>query len=153
MQDRIKRAILTGGLSGLLVAGTLALPSVLPPAVADDEPFQTLLSTAKEIFPKPIKADTFVKPDWTVEDWVATEVIEQVVVRKIGYGRTTFVTIATTATGTYSSDGLESPNIRYPGIVRNSEPSWFRMTVPYEGGRVTITPDSTCIRTQYGKIC
>jgi hypothetical protein len=41
------------------------------------------------------------------------------VVRKIGYGQTRFVTIDTTSSGTYSSDGLASPNIRYPGIFKD----------------------------------
>ena len=37
-------------------------------------------------------------------------------IRKIGFGQTSFVTVETTSSGTYSSDGLASPNIRYPGI-------------------------------------
>jgi len=37
-------------------------------------------------------------------------------VRKIAYGRTTFVNIVTTSSGVYSTDGLTSPNVRYPGI-------------------------------------
>jgi hypothetical protein len=153
MQERIKRAILTGGLSGLLVAGTLALPSVLPPAVADDEPFRTLLKTADEIFPERLSADTFAKPEWTVEDWVSTEIIEQSVVRKVGYGRTTFVTINKTATGTYSSDGLESPHIRYPGIVRNSEVGSFLTIVPFKGGGVIVGNDGSCVVVKYGIYC
>jgi hypothetical protein len=143
--QRFKRAILTGGLTGLLVAGTLALPSVLPPAVADDEPFRTLLKTGDEIFAEPVDADTFVKPEWTVEDWVSTEIIEQTVVRKIAYGRTTFVTINKTATGTYSSDGLRSPNIRYPGIGRNSEGGSFVIIVPAKS--------DGCVAVKYGIYC
>jgi hypothetical protein len=52
----------------------------------------------------------------TYEDGVSTEPVSQASVRKIGYGQTSFVQIATTETGTYSSDGLYSPNFRYPGI-------------------------------------
>jgi hypothetical protein len=49
---------------------------------------------------------------------VSMEPESSAVVRKIGYGQTRFVTINTTSTGTYSSDGLASPNIRYPGIFK-----------------------------------
>ncbi len=37
-------------------------------------------------------------------------------VRKIGYGRVETVEIVTTASGTYSSDGLRSPHVLYPGV-------------------------------------
>jgi hypothetical protein len=37
-------------------------------------------------------------------------------VTKIGYGKKSKVSIVTTATGTYSTDGIRSPNVRYPGI-------------------------------------
>lgn len=50
---------------------------------------------------------------------VSLEPISSSVVRKVGYGRVTEVNIATTATGTYSSDGLASPHVRYPGIEVN----------------------------------
>jgi hypothetical protein len=49
-------------------------------------------------------------------DWVSLEPISQNTVRKIEYGRVSEVNVATTATGTYSSDGMVSPHIRYPGI-------------------------------------
>jgi hypothetical protein len=37
-------------------------------------------------------------------------------IRKIGYGQTSFVSVFATPSGTYSTDGLHSPHIRYPGI-------------------------------------
>lgn len=37
-------------------------------------------------------------------------------VRKVGYGQTSYVTVNKTSTGTYSTDGLASPYVRYPGI-------------------------------------
>lgn len=52
----------------------------------------------------------------TYEDWVATEPDTNSTIRKIGYGRVEYVHVATTATGTYSSDGLASPHISYAGI-------------------------------------
>lgn len=53
----------------------------------------------------------------TTADWVSLDPISSTTVRKIGYGRVTEVSIATTATGTYSSDGMVSPHVRYPGIT------------------------------------
>lgn len=52
----------------------------------------------------------------TYEDGVSTEAMSTDVVRKIGYGRTSFVNISTTSSGTYSSDGMTSPHILYPGV-------------------------------------
>ncbi|WMT87893.1 hypothetical protein NO932_04615 [Pelagibacterium sp. 26DY04] len=49
-------------------------------------------------------------------DQVSLEPISTAVVRKVGYGHVTEVNIATTSTGTYSSDGLASPHVLYPGI-------------------------------------
>lgn len=49
-------------------------------------------------------------------DWVSLTPLSSVTVRKIGYGRAVDVSVATTATGVYSSDGMVSPHIRYPGI-------------------------------------
>lgn len=47
---------------------------------------------------------------------VSLEPISSSVVRKVGYGRVSEVNVARTATGTYSSDGLVSPHVLYPGI-------------------------------------
>lgn len=54
--------------------------------------------------------------DITYEDWVSTEPLSRATVRKVGYGNTSYVEISTTATGTYSSDGLASAHVLYPGI-------------------------------------
>jgi hypothetical protein len=113
-RDRGK-TILAGGLLGLVLAGSLALASMLPPAIADEQPFRTLLSTGDELLPDaPLRP--FFKPHWTIEPSVNTDIVKQVTIRKIGYGRTEFVDIVTTPTGTYSSDAITSPYVRYPGI-------------------------------------
>lgn len=64
------------------------------------------------------------------EDWVSTDPLSSSVVKKIEYGRVSYVTIATTATGTYSSDALLSPHVQYPGIdvtevTPNRHGTWF----------------------------
>lgn len=126
MQER-SRLIIAGGFIGCAAGGMLALPSIMPPAMADDEPVRTLLKTGDEIFRRPLVASDFVKPDeFVYEPWVSTDVVSQRTVRKIAFGETTFVTIATTPTGTYSSDGLASPHIRYPGIHPNPEYAAWR---------------------------
>ena len=50
------------------------------------------------------------------EDWVSTEPLSTASVKKIEGGKVTYVTITTTATGVYSSDGLTSRHVQYPGI-------------------------------------
>ena len=147
------RSILTGGLIGFLVAGTLALPSILPPAMADEQPFRTLLGSADSLFPKKIAAEDFVKPEFSVEPWVSTEVVKRSTVQKIGYGRTETVTIAETPTGTYSSDGLASAHFRYPGIVKNSKVGPSFTMVPFKGGFIVTGKGGTCVAVRYGIYC
>lgn len=55
-------------------------------------------------------------------DTVSLEPVSTSVVRKIGYGVVSSVNIATTSTGTYSSDGLVSNNVHYPGITVEEQP-------------------------------
>ena len=70
--------------------------------------------------------------------WISEEIESQTTVKKIGYGRTTYVSIMKTPSGTYSSDGLASPHFRYPGITRNSETSSFVVIVPNGGDSVIV---------------
>ncbi|WP_338607521.1 hypothetical protein V6617_13705 [Pelagibacterium nitratireducens] len=49
-------------------------------------------------------------------DSVSLEPTSSAIVRKVGYGHVRDVNIATTTSGTYSSDGLVSPHVLYPGI-------------------------------------
>lgn len=49
-------------------------------------------------------------------DWVSTDPLSTARVKKIEAGRVSYVDITTTATGTYSTDGLTSPHVNYPGI-------------------------------------
>ena len=143
MQDR-NRSIAIGAVVGFLAAGIFALPSLLPPALADEEPMATLLKSSDDIFRKPVDGEDFVKPDWTIEPWVATEPLRETTVRKIGYGRTEFVSIVTTATGTYSSDGLASPNVLYPGITRTATSGSFAVHIRHPGGGTVVRNGSIC---------
>jgi hypothetical protein len=115
----------------------------------------------------------------TYEDGVSTEPVSQASVRKIGYGQTSFVQIATTATGTYSSEGLYSPNFRYPGIHVKEVPDpdrhwhgafsfwtagigWVSMPmalgssvvhVRTRGSRLVINNGTTCVFTKTYSTC
>lgn len=62
----------------------------------------------------------------TTEDYVDLEPISSATVKKISAGRVFNVNIATTSTGTYSTDGMQSRNVLYPGIhVEEITPSRF----------------------------
>lgn len=56
--------------------------------------------------------------DYVVDyaDWVSTDPLSRSTVKKIEGGRVTYVDITTTATGTYSTDGLTSKHVLYPGV-------------------------------------
>ena len=49
-------------------------------------------------------------------DWVSTDPLSSTTVKKIEAGRVSHVSITSTATGTYSTDGLTSKHVLYPGI-------------------------------------
>lgn len=49
-------------------------------------------------------------------DWVSTDPLSTATVKKIEGGKVSYVSITTTATGTYSTDGLTSRHVQYPGI-------------------------------------
>ena len=170
-----RRTMLIGGFIGMLVAGTFALPSVLPPAMADEEPIRTLLKSADEIFPEDIQGSDFFKPTWTIEDYVSTDILSEQVVRKIEFGRTTFVRVVTTASGTYSSDALNSPYIKYPGIHDTRDTadaasfigawdgrSWtilrgfgansFTNIVPFDGGTTLTHEGGVCVFLKDGNV-
>lgn len=122
------RMLASGGavaaLAGLLFAGLYALPQ----AIADDQILDTLTGTAIEALPPPFDADSLVKFEGrdyavTYSEDVSMDVESRSTIRKIAYGRTSFVEVTTTSSGTYSSEALFSPHVRYPGVyitpVRN----------------------------------
>ncbi len=47
---------------------------------------------------------------------ISGTVLSNSVVRKISYGKESLVSIVTTPTGTYSTDGFASSHVRYPGV-------------------------------------
>lgn len=167
MSDHL-RFIIGGSIIGLLAAGMLAIPSLLPPALADEEPTETLLGTKEKLWPPRFDTDNLVKYDFTLEPSLVTEVVSTRTVRKIGYGKTAFVKIITTPSGVYSTDGLASPHIRYPGIHKELKRSpWGRIALwsggsgwmafeeinagsfvsitPFKGGQLVTTEEGNCV--------
>lgn len=170
------RYITGSSIVGLLAAGMLAVPNLLPPALADEEPAKTLLSTSDELWPPRFDTDNLVKYDLTIEPSVSTDVVKTRTVRKIGYGRTEFVEIVTTPTGTYSSDGLASPHIRYPGIHKELKRTFrghialwsggdgwvafkeidagsFVSITPFEGGQLVTSDEGNCVFVENAAYC
>lgn len=115
MQSKWKYIAL-GALIGTAVSVTLAWPTLIPKAIADEVPMKVLTATKDELIELIGGKTEFFKPRWSVEDSVSTEVLSSSTIRKIEGGRTSFVQVARTATGVYSSDGLTSGHVRYPGI-------------------------------------
>jgi hypothetical protein len=99
----------------IAVAGTVATPAVFPQVFAN-EPQHQLLRTVKDMFPPPFDPRKLRKYDVVFADSVSTEALSTRTVNKVSFGQKSTVTIVTTATGTYSSDALTSPYVRYPGI-------------------------------------
>lgn len=104
----------------------------------------------------------------TYDDWVSTDPVSTVTVKKIEGGRLSYVTVTKTATGTYSNDGIASPNVQYPGINERdnalnqfsfsswSNGHWNRMRTYNGNSYVSVTTykthrgqtrTSTCIST------
>ncbi|HHG89221.1 MAG TPA: hypothetical protein ENJ90_01905 [Devosia sp.] len=48
---------------------------------------------------------------------VSSEVLSSALVQKIAFGKESWVSIATTTSGTYSTDALASNNVLYPGVT------------------------------------
>lgn len=113
------RTYTLGTIAGAVIVGGLVGVLRLPPAIADE-----LDTTLAEILPPAgtsIDPDSLVKFDdrdyaVTYEDWVDTNALSRVTVRKIAFGRQSVVTVTSTDSATFSSEAMFSPNIRYPGV-------------------------------------
>lgn len=99
-----------GAASGLALAQFDAGPTLA--AVADHYPFTAgkaldtrLLHLGRRYFAIATTPDISFAADSTS------------IVRKIGYGETSYVTVATTASGVYSSDGFADRHVNYPGVL------------------------------------
>jgi hypothetical protein len=136
MDDPI-RVLALGGFFGTMIAWSIIAPGHMS-AVAE-EPVKAVASVISDLFPESVDPKMFRKYDITFDDGVSTEVSRTRVVKKIAGGRTSDVTIVTTPSGTYSTDGLLSPNVQYPGIEKKlkswSGSYWHFSSRSHGGGR------------------
>jgi hypothetical protein len=117
------RHLLLGMTLGAVCATAIAAigPGMVIEAFADESPVGI----------DPASLVRFEDRDYNVDydDWVATDPLSTVRVKKVEAGRVSYVTITTTATGTYSTDAMFSRHVQYPGIsVEQIEPSRNRFS-------------------------
>ena len=161
--SELLRLVAAGTAIGTVAA--LVLPAMLPSAQAVEEPLQLLSSTVEEILLPPVDVADLVKRDVAIEPQIATEVLRSTRIKKIGFGRVEYVDIVETASGTYSTDAVESAHVRYPGIHSRggtdaialtawSTDGWellrpvaagsFVLLAPFRNGAVLLTDQGSC---------
>jgi hypothetical protein len=73
--------------------------------------------------------------DVQYEDWVDTKPTAKSRIKKVEFGRVSYVDITTTASGTYSTDAMFSNHVQYPGITVNEVPSEHSLGFSVLGAR------------------
>ena len=117
----------------------MTLGAVCATALAAIGPGQVFQAIADEL-PAGFDTDKLVKfgdreYEVSYADWVSTDPLSTATVMKIEAGKVSYVQISTTATGTYSTDGLTSKHVRYPGIeVREVKPDGYKFAY-WQSGR------------------
>ena len=110
------RVLAYGAFFGSMVAWSVVAPERMS-AVAE-EPVKAATAAIDTLFPPSVDPNIFRKYDLVFDESISTDVKRTQIVTKIGAGRSTEVTIVTTPSGIYSTDGLLSPHVRYPGIEK-----------------------------------
>ena len=137
MQDKWKFAVI-GALAGTVATFVFAAPSIVPLAWADEQPIRTLQAAKQETLKLFERDLELFKPQWSTEPSVSQDVQSSQVIRKIEAGKTSFVEVVTTSSGVYSSDALDSPHVRYPGIHRDEDRDFDGVAYLSNGGWVGI---------------
>ena len=111
--DRAKQLkLLRISYSRLIVAIALLAFAAL---AATASPAQSIVHADREPLTTLVKFDDRAY-DVRHADWVSMTPLSSSTVKKISFGRQAVVQVNTTSSGTYSSDSLASPYVRYPGI-------------------------------------
>lgn len=174
--DKVRVIALVGGIGGL-TGLALAAPGVLPVATAAvEQPVEVLQSARNDFFPPPtVNTDGLVKWNFTVDPGISLEPTGKNTIKKIAYGRVSYVEVVETTSGVYSSDAVTNPHIRYPGIhveaARSGQSEllvwsghgWavaapftagsFTTVVPFKGGRFIVRDGETCAITKFTAVC
>jgi hypothetical protein len=108
-------------IGGLVAVGGIVAPAVFQASVAAEVNTQQILSPLTASSGSSLDDTHLARFDGDyyaveTEPGVSLAPITEISVKKIGYGRISFVNVATTSSGVYSSEGLFSPHFRYPGI-------------------------------------
>lgn len=127
-----------GALVGTAASAAFALPSLVPVAWADEQPVKTMQGAKQQVLELFDRDADFFKPQWSVEPSLSQDVLSTQVVRKIEAGKTSFVSVVTTPSGVYSSDGLDSPYVRYPGIQPDESREFDAVAYLSNGGWVGL---------------
>jgi hypothetical protein len=111
------RKVLTGMVLGALSAMGVAVigPGTVIGAIADEAPVG--------IDPSSLVKFEGQNYDVQYDDWVDTTPTSKARVKKIEFGRVSYVDITYTGTGTYSTDAMFSGTVQYPGITVTRAPS------------------------------
>lgn len=99
----------------------MTLGAICATGLAAIGPGMVFAAFADEYAPGGVDAASLVKfegRDYTVDydSWIATDPLSTTRIKKVEAGRVSYVTITTTATGTYSTDAMFSNHVQYPGI-------------------------------------
>lgn len=123
------RHMILGMTLGAFCATALAAigPGVIVQAFGDDNVINGI---------DPSRLVRYEERDYVVDydDWVATDPLSTTRVKKVEAGKVSYVTITTTATGTYSTDAMFSPHVQYPGIQVAPAPDDTYNRFSYWGG-------------------
>lgn len=168
--SRLFKAIVTGTLVGGLFVGLMGAAGTMAGTTSPNRVDDLLVSTSRNVtntVSRPVQAvvamaGDLILPDrsavdlvrfsddeWTVtaEPGYSLTPLYTRTVRKIAGGVSTLVRIDTTTSGTYSSEGLVSPFVRYPGI------SVTREADAADPASVAVTQWWTCVYTKSFVIC
>lgn len=120
--EKLIKPVLIGGAAGALFMALFSAAVTMSDVAAEDQPARQIVAAAANVlFPPSAVESQLLKLDdteylVTAEPGYSLTASATSTVRKIGYGESRMVTISTTTSGVYSSDGLVSPHFRYPGI-------------------------------------
>jgi hypothetical protein len=149
------RVLAYGSFFGAMITWSIVNPAQMS-AVAE-EPVKAAAATLDKLFPNLIDPKMFKRYDITFDDSVSGDVVSTRHVKKIAGGRTVDVTITTTPSGTYSTDGLLSPHVKYPGVDKKLKPwagpsssYWYRSSRSASGSSWSMYSHGSFTYFSYG---
>lgn len=98
---------------------------------------------------------------------VSTEPLTRTRIKKIEYGRVSYVDITTTSSGTYSSDAMFSPHVKYPGVhvgrtkhgqygsvsIWDGKSQWINLPLTFASSIITLPAGTNRVYSGGGTSC